>query len=250
LNGSNQFPIVTFKHRIAGWVVHIFTASGACVGLLALVAIHHNEWLKALFLMGLTIVIDAVDGFLARLIKIKTILPRVDGALLDNLVDFFTYVLVPAFFLLLYPSLLPPSLSDICVFVIVLSAAYQFTQVDAKTEDHFFKGFPSYWNIVVFYLFFWQMNLYVNLAILLVLAVLSFVPIKYVYPTRLEYLTHSHTAQTIMLATTWIWGAATFGLIWTYPQSNLILTIISMCYIIFYSIVSIYRTCVPLASSS
>lgn len=249
MNQTDYLPAVTLSQRLAGWLVHAFTASGAFIGLLALLAIYHTEWLYALFLMGITIVIDAVDGFLARLIKIKTVLPRVDGALLDNLVDFFNYVIVPSFFLLVNP-LLPASLSAFCVLVIVLSSAYQFTQIDAKTEDHFFKGFPSYWNIVVFYLFFWQMNEWVNLAILLGLAALSFVPIKYVYPTRLEHLTHRYWLQVAMLSATWVWGAATFGLMWVYPQSSPILTSISMGYPIFYLAVSLYRTRVPLARTS
>ena len=250
MNGNPNFPPTALKTRIYGWIVHIFTASGAFVGLLSLVEIHHNRCVNALFLMGIAISIDALDGFLARLINIKATLPRVDGALLDNLVDFFNYVLVPSFFLMTCPELLPSSLRYLCVFIIVLSAAYQFTQVDAKTEDHFFKGFPSYWNIAVFYLFFWQTNAYVNFTILLVFAVLSFVPIKYVYPTRLDYLSHSHFFRVTMVATTWIWGAATFGLMWVYPHSSLILNIISMCYMVFYFGVSIYRTCVPLTHSN
>lgn len=240
-------PLPTTRcRRLAGWLVHGFTASGAYVGLLALLATYRHQWVLALFLMGITIVIDAVDGFLARLIKIKHVIPTIDGALLDNIVDFLNYVIVPSFFLLVNP-LLPVGFCYLAVLIVTISSAYQFTQIDAKTDDHFFKGFPSYWNIVTFYLFFWQMDPWINLTILLVLSGLSFVPIKYVYPTRLEYLTHSIFLRTIILTATWVWGAATFGLMWTYPHSSPILTSLSMGYLIFYTIMSLYRTWVPLA---
>jgi len=142
-----------FLKRSAGWSIHAFTASGACVGLLALLAIYHNNLLLALWLMGAAIFIDAIDGMFARRVNIKEVVPQIDGALLDNIVDFFNYTLVPCFFLLVTP-LLPDYWRVFCVMMITFSSAYQFTQVDAKTSDHFFKGFPSYWNIAVFYLFF------------------------------------------------------------------------------------------------
>ncbi len=243
-DNQNQMQI-SWQRRCLGWSIHIFTASGAFVGLLALVAITQQEWLSAFWLMGAAIVIDAVDGLFARLVKVKLAVPQIDGALLDNIVDFFTYTMVPCFFLLV-TQLLPAYWSYLCVMVIVLSSSYQFTQVDAKTSDHFFKGFPSYWNIVVFYLFFWQMNAWVNLIILLTLAVLSFVPIKYVYPSRLEYLTHNKYLRMAMLLVTIIWGFATAGLLWVYPEANHFLVFVSMGYLILYVGISLYRTWVPL----
>jgi phosphatidylcholine synthase len=130
---------------------------------------------------------------------------------------------------------------------IMFSSAYQFTQVDAKTTDHFFKGFPSYWNIVVIYLFYWQMNPITNILILLFLSFLSFVPIKYVYPSRLDYLTNNKYLRITMLMITVCWGAATMCLLWMYPLSNPLLVSISLGYILFYIGVSLYRTWVPLA---
>ncbi|HLB58148.1 MAG TPA: CDP-alcohol phosphatidyltransferase family protein [Gammaproteobacteria bacterium] len=245
MNKNNETTTLTLQQRLTGWLVHAFTASGAYVGLLALLAIYQQKWLPALWLMGIAIVIDAVDGLFARLIQIKMAAPRIDGALLDNIVDFFNYTIVPSFFLLVTP-LLPDHWRFACVFIITLSSAYQFTQIDAKTDDHFFKGFPSYWNIAVFYLFFWQMDPTINLIILLVLAVLSFVPIKYVYPSRLDYLADSGILRLAMLVATILWGAATFGLMWVYPESNPLLTSISMGYMLLYVGISLYRTWMPL----
>lgn len=237
---------VSFLTRCLGWLIHAFTASGACVGLLALLAIYQHHLLTALWLMGAAIFIDAVDGMFARMIRIKQAIPEVDGALLDNIVDFFTYTIVPCFFLLV-TNLLPESWRIFCVMVITFSSAYQFTQVDAKTTDHFFKGFPSYWNIAIFYLFFWQMSPTTNMTILLFLAVLSFVPFKYIYPSRLDYLTDSKYLRFAMVVLTVLWGIATAGLLWLYPQSNHFLVAVSLGYCLLYLSISLYRTWVPLA---
>lgn len=229
----------------AAWAIHAFTASGAGVGLLALLSIYQNNLLQALWLMCAAIFIDAIDGMFARGIKVKEVIPQVDGALLDNIVDFFNYTMVPCFFLLA-THLLPESWKVLCVMIITFSSAYQFTQVDAKTTDHFFKGFPSYWNIAVFYLFFWQMTPITNMTILMVLAVLSFVPIKYVYPSRLEYLTNSEHLRFGMAFATLLWGFANSGLLWLYPRSNYFLVAISLGYMLFYLTISLYRTWRPL----
>lgn len=239
---------VSWQQRFIGWCVHAFTASGAFVGLLALLEIYKHQLIPAFWLMGIAVVIDAVDGLFARMIKIKVAVPEINGELLDNIVDFFNYTIVPAFFLLVTP-LVPDYWCIVCVIAITFSSAYQFTQVDAKTYDHFFKGFPSYWNIVVFYLFFWQMNPWINLMILFGLAILSFVPIKYIYPSRLDYLTHNKTLRLATLLATVIWGVATGGLMWVYPQSNLILVLVSMSYMILYVALSLYRTWVPLCTA-
>lgn len=235
----------TFPHRLAGWLIHMFTASGACVGLLALNAIYQHDLIGALWLMGISIVIDAFDGMLARMVKVKQVVPEINGELLDNIVDFFNYTMVPCFFLLV-TNLLPDYFRMFCVMVITFSSAYQFSQVDAKTSDHFFKGFPSYWNIAVFYLFFWQTSEITNMVILMTLAVLSFVPIKYVYPSRLDYLTNDKYLRMGMMFITGLWGLSSLGLLWIYPLSNPILVAVSVGYTLFYMIISLYRTRYPL----
>jgi phosphatidylcholine synthase len=142
--------------------------------------------------------------------------------------------------------LLPLGWHAVCAVVIVLAGSYQFCQVDAKTEDHFFKGFPSYWNIVIFYLFFWDMNVWVNFSVIVVLALMSFIPIKYVYPSRLDYLTSNSLLRRSMGVFTVIWGVSTIGLLWVYPAVNVVFVALSMGYIVFYFIISGYRTWKPL----
>lgn len=233
-------------HRCTGWLIHLFTASGACVGALALWEIYQHHFTIAFWLMALTIIIDVLDGIFARSINIKQAVPEIDGALLDNIVDFLNYTIVPCF-VLLVSDLLPENWRMVCVSSIILAAAYQFTQIDAKTSDHFFKGFPSYWNISVFYIFFMQTNALTNLILLLTLAFLSFIPIKYVYPTRLEYLTSNKYLRFVMLCISLIWGAATLGLLFTYPEKNHLLMLISGGYTILYLGISVYRTLFPLS---
>jgi len=235
------------KNRFIGWLIHGFTASGACIGLLSMLAIYHQNFLLALWLMGAAILIDAVDGMFARMIKIKEVVPEIDGALLDNIVDFVNYTIVPCFFLLV-TDLLPEYWRILCVMLITFSSTYQFTQVDAKTSDHFFKGFPSYWNIAVFYLFFWQLTDVTNMFILMALCVLSFIPIKYIYPSRLDYLTENKYLRRGMVLFTIIWGIATAGLLWVYPETNHFLVMLSLSYILFYIAISLYRTFAPLPS--
>jgi phosphatidylcholine synthase len=231
---------------VAAWLIHAFTASGAVFGLYALYAIYLHDLVLAFWLIVVTIIIDAVDGYFARLIKIKDVLPNTDGALLDNVVDYFNYVILSAYFLLAVPFILPKGWHTICVIVMVLSASYQFTQRDAKTADHFFKRFPSYWNIVVFYLFFWNMPAWANVLVIFVLALLSFVPIKYVYPSRLDYLTVSVFWRWAMRLATLLWGVATIGLLWIYPKTNTGFVILSVGYVLLYVVVSLYRTYRPL----
>ncbi len=237
---------MVLSRLIAAWLVHLFTASGAVFGLAAVYAIMQQHFKLAFALMAVTILIDAVDGYFARLIKIKEVIPNTDGALLDNIVDYFNYALVPAFFLLASPWLLPSAMEYVCVLLIVLAASYQFTQLDAKTADHYFKRFPSYWNIVVFYLFFCEMTPWVNATIVLFLVLLSFVPMKFIYPSRLDYLAKSAFLRVLMVAATIVWGLSTVGLLWIYPETSHLLVWISMSYIGLYAVISLYRTWKPL----
>lgn len=242
---NESTPSTSWWRRVAAWLVHLFTASGAVFGLFALSAIHRQQFILAFWLMAATIIIDSVDGVLARRTMARVIAPQIDGALLDNIVDYLNYVIVPAFFLI-ESDMLPGVWRFVGAALVVLASAYQFTQYDAKTQDHFFKGFPSYWNIVVFYLFFWQTSPWTNLVTILILAALVFVPIKCVYPSRLEYLTHNRHLRRAMLLATFIWGGATASLIWLYPKTNRVLVVLSMGYMVLYILVSLYRTLVPL----
>src|SRR3712207_635256 len=144
-------PERALPSRILAAGVHLFTASGL---LLALAMVHFSylqDVRTVLWLFLAAMVIDGVDGFLARAARVKTVLPNVDGALLDNIVDFITYAFAPML-LLWVAGYLPGGIAGGAVAgAVLLASAYQFCRTDAKTDDHFFRGFPSYWNIVAFY---------------------------------------------------------------------------------------------------
>jgi phosphatidylcholine synthase len=230
---------------VAAWAVHVFTASGACIGIFTLAKIYQHDYLMALCLMAITVFIDAIDGALARLANVKEILPQIDGALLDNIVDFLNYVITPCFFLLVKPDMLPSEYTIILISAIAITSAYQFCQNDAKTPDHFFKGFPCYWNIAVLYMFLFNTSAFFNAVLLSLFALLIFVPVKYVYPSRLDYLTKSKTLKILMHCCSVLYGISTVVLLIDYPEKNKLCLSISLAYLILYLFLSFYRTCSP-----
>lgn len=233
-------------HYVAAWAVHIFTASAACVGVYTLQKIYQHDYIFALWLMAITVFIDAVDGSLARFVHVKNVLPKLDGALLDNIMDYLNYVITPCFFLLVKPDMIPQEYSVPLIAAISITSAYQFCQSDAKTPDHFFKGFPCYWNIVVFYMFIFNTSMNFNAILLAILCVLIFVPVKYVYPSRLDYLTDSKALKILMHFCSIIYGISTAYLLMYYPESNNLWLSLSLGYVVLYLFLSFYRTYYPM----
>ncbi|KTC75588.1 phosphatidylcholine synthase [Legionella birminghamensis] len=238
-----------FSQYLVAWAVHAFTASAAYVGILTLIKIYQQEYQQALWYMAIAVVIDALDGTFARLVKVKMVLPNIDGALLDNLVDYVNYVITPCFFLYVKADMLPPSLNLLIIIAITITSSYQFTQSDAKTPDHFFKGFPCYWNIVIFYMFIFNTSMYTNALILGILCLLVFVPVKYVYPSRLDYLTESKALKILMHVFSIMYGICSAIILWTYPVLNPFCLAVSLIYIVIYLALSIYRTYYPMIKS-
>jgi phosphatidylcholine synthase len=200
----------SISSRAAAWSVHAFTACGAVMGLAALDATVQGDYRAAFLWMIAATAVDGADGWLARLARVAERAPGLDGGRLDDIVDYLTYVVAPAF-LLLRAALLPPALAWTVAAVMLLSSAYGFSRKDAKTPDHFFTGFPSYWNIVALYLYLLGLSPAVNAAVLLVLAVLVFVPIGYVYPSR----TAAWRMPTLVLGTAW--AALMLAVTWRLP---------------------------------
>lgn len=170
--------------RLSAWGVHLYTASSAVFGVWGLVAVFAHEFRLAIYLMLLTMVIDSTDGALARLADVRRRLPWFDGRRLDDICDYFTYVLLPACFLI-EADLLP---HGAWAAVPVLASAYGFSREDAKTEDHFFMGFPSYWNVIAIYLYLMQVSREPALWIVLGFSAAVFVPLRYLYPSRTPVL--------------------------------------------------------------
>ncbi len=214
------------------WLVHLYTASGAVLAFLATLAIIEHDYRTAFFWLSLQIAVDATDGVLARAANVAGRLPWFSGAKLDDIVDYLTYVFVPALFV--WRSLIVPDAWAMPIAsAMLLSSLYGFNRADAKTADHFFTGFPSYWNIVVFYLLLAGWPAQVNAAILVALAVMVFVPIRYLYPTR----TPMFRVPTIALGI--VWGVVMLVMLWQYPAVSRPLFWISLAYPVYYVVLSI-----------
>lgn len=248
-SSESVLAVATTRQRLSVWLLHLITACGGVFGLFALYFIYLQDYTMAFWLMAGALVIDSFDGLLARRLRTNEVNRWLDGALLDNLVDFTTYVVVPAFFMLVSP-LLPPAWRMPVAAVVVLASLFQFAQVDAKTEDHFFKGFPSYWNILVFYLLIWGFDPTTNAVITLILAVLVFVPIKYAYLSRPDHLFATRAPKVLMLLLTGAWGLATLALLILYPQTPPMLVLLTAGYLLLYLGVSVLRTVSPLPAAA
>ena len=195
---------------IVAWLVHLYTASGIVLALLAADAVVDGDYRTAFLYLWAQVVIDATDGVLARAASVSSRLPWFSGTKLDDLVDYATYVFVPAL-CVARGDLVSGGWAWVAASAMLLSSAFGFSRLDAKTTDHFFTGFPSYWNVVVFYLLVARWTSAVNLAILLGLAVLVFVPFRYVYPSR----TPVARGPTNVLGA--IWAVQVLVMLWQYP---------------------------------
>jgi len=188
---------------------------------------------RAAFLwLAAAIVVDATDGALARAARVRQRLPRFDGARLDDIVDYLTFVFVPVF-LIEHEGLLPAGPGLAIVAAVLLASAYGFSRDDAKTADHFFTGFPSYWNIVALYLVATNTGPWVNAAILITLVALVFVPIGYVYPSRTPALRKTTVGLGML------WGLAALAIIWQLPSPPPALVYGSLLFPIYYTVLSL-----------
>jgi phosphatidylcholine synthase len=210
--------------RIAlAWSVHLLTASGAIWGFLTLLAIFEENWRAAILWIVIAMFVDGFDGMLARWFHVKDYAKGVDGGLMDNIIDYLNYVVVAALILIKAPNLMPAGLEMIGAFSILLTSAYQFSQVDAKTDEQsfFFKGFPSVWNFLVIYMMLLRLNPWLNFALLVLCNILVFVPVKYIYPSRNTRLRRLTLILTYLYFAIGVWGLLQYPSVpqWIIPES-------------------------------
>ncbi|WP_208435829.1 phosphatidylcholine synthase [Bartonella phoceensis] len=163
--------------------VHLLTASGSFLAFLSLISASQKEWTAMFCWLGFALLIDGIDGPIARKLDVKYVLPTWSGELLDNIIDYVTYVLIPAF--ALYQSgLMGPRLSFLLSAIIVISSAIYYADTGMKTKENFFKGFPVVWNMMVFMLFVVRPGEWITFTIISLSAVISFLPIYFIHPVR------------------------------------------------------------------
>ncbi len=167
----------------AAFAVHIFTACGAACALLALIAAVDAAWTQMFLWLGVAQIIDGVDGTFARRLKVAELLPRWSGELLDFVVDFATYVFVPAY-AMTTSGLLPPSVALALGVIVTVTGALYFADRKMKTADSYFRGFPALWNVVAFYLFVLKPPPWLGASAIAVLAAATFAPIYFIHPVR------------------------------------------------------------------
>ncbi len=219
-------------NRALAWLVHLYTASGAVAAFFAAAAVVEGRYRAAFLWMFAATAVDATDGVLARLARVKQALPLFDGARLDDIVDYLTFVFVPVL-LLSHAGLLPGSWGAAVASVVLLSSAYGFVAADAKTDDHFFTGFPSYWNVVALYLYAFRFGPFVNAAVLLVLSALVFVRIGYIYPSRTPGL------RALTLPLSILWAAVLLVIVLSLPEVSRTLLFASLLFPIYYTAASL-----------
>jgi phosphatidylcholine synthase len=229
--GADGVNAVSAGRKLAAWSVHAYTASGAFLALLGVLAVFQGRYREAFLLMVLATLIDATDGLLARLARVKEATPGVDGAKLDDIVDYLTFTFLPVV-LLVHAGDLPAGWGLAVAAVVLLSSAYGFAAADAKSADHYFTGFPSYWNIVALYLHAAGLPPAVNAAVLLGLCVMVFVRIGYIYPSRTPVL------QGLTNTLGVIWAVLIVAIIYYLPEVPGALVLASLFYPVYYTVLS------------
>ena len=244
--------------KIYAWFVHLFTSLGAVLGVIAIILsieaakakvlgnidLYYYDIKLSMFSIVAAVFVDSIDGSLARFVDIKKLAP-IDGALLDNIIDFTTYSIIPCVWIYVSDVVSHQWLITMIV-LITISSSYQFCQMNAKTDDNFFVGFPSYWNVIIVYMLCFQSPQWINEIIIPILAFLSFIPIKYIYLSRMENISNSKIVRAFTFAFTMLLICLSFIAIMIYPikTPTPFIAIIEL-YIIFYIIFSIKLTIKP-----
>lgn len=190
--------------RALAFSVHVLTACGAALALLALLAASHGNWPLMFLWLGVALVLDAIDGPLARAANVSAVWPNWSGDTLDLVVDYTTYVFVPAY-AVAAGSLMPDALALPAAATIAITGTLYFANREMKTPDNFFRGFPAVWNLVVFYLLLLRPMAVMAAATIALFAVLTFVPIRFVHPFRVRRL------RTVTVALLTLWAALAFA---------------------------------------
>src|SRR5205823_10593031 len=227
--GANAKP---GRILFAAAAVHAYTASGAVLAFIGIRAVFAGDVRLAFAMMLIATLVDSTDGVLARAVRVKETLPSVDGARIDDIVDYLTFVVLPMLLLDRF-GFLPSPVALLVVAIVLLSSAYGFGSADAKTADHFFTGFPSYWNIVALYLYSFAVPPALTAAILILLSALVFVRIGYVHPSRTPALRR----LTVTLGSAWAVSLA--ALIGWLPSPPRWLAIASLAFPVYYIVLSL-----------
>jgi phosphatidylcholine synthase len=220
--------------RLLSWAVHLLTASGAVLGVFSLVSIASHRLGLAVSLMLAALFVDAIDGTLARAVRVTEHVPEIDGRRLDDIVDYLNFVIIPMLFLWEAGSVVHVA----WLAAPVIASSYGFARVDAKTEDNFFLGFPSYWNILAIYLWLLGVGPIGGTVWVVSLSIAVFVPIKYLYPSKVQPVSLRFWLGIAALLWTVSLVACVF---WPVETSRFFLIEASLAYPVWYLLLSFKR---------
>ena len=170
---------------ILAWSVHLFTCFGLIAGFLAIISIFKNNQTSAFLFLGLALLIDAIDGTLARKFKVSVFVKNIDGKMLDSVIDFFNYIIIPSVMIYWF-KFVPTPFEIIIPSIILIISAISYSNNNLMTSDNFYKGFPCIWNILLFYLYLFDLSQTYNLFLISACILLKFIPIKFVHPLRVN----------------------------------------------------------------
>lgn len=221
--------------RVRAFTIHVFTATGAALGLLALILATGGHWAAMFLCLGLALIVDGADGPIARAFNVREVLPRWSGETLDLVVDFTTYVFVPAY-AIAASGLLPQFLAIPAGMVVVISGALYFSDREMKTKDNYFRGFPAVWNLAAFYLYLLEPPEWAAAAGIAILAGLSFVSIKFLHPLRVQHWRKFNIGLLIL------WGVLAFIAVIQDLSPEIYITVSLSLIAVYFFVVGLLRT--------
>jgi phosphatidylcholine synthase len=221
--------------KAKAWSVHAVTASGVILGLLALLAVLDGRPQVCLLWLGAALLVDGLDGTLARKFDVKVVLPHFDGSTLDLVIDYLTYVFIPAIFVYRFIPL-PEYTLLLSVGVILLSSLFCFCNLNMKSKDNYFIGFPAAWNVVIVYLYLLDFAPWLSLVTILVLAGLTLTKMKFLHPFRVKQF------MPLNIGVTLLWMAACALLIVQYPLNQTWLLLVWGLTSVYFVAICLWRT--------
>lgn len=222
--------------KTLAWSVHFFSAFGILAGFMAILAINAKDWRVAMAWLFVALLIDGIDGTFARKFKTAEVLPNMNGKTIDYVIDFATYAIIPAYFFYM-AELVSPTWNLPLTFLILLVSAIYYGKEGMVSDDYYFIGFPVMWNMVIFYLIFvFSLGSFGNAAIIIALAVLHFIPVKFAYPSRATRL------KTLTIIFTLILLVAMPLIVWLYPNVPFWLKLVAVGSLIYFGVLAVADT--------
>ncbi len=187
-SGKNFKPLAQFKYeKILSFSIHLLTGMGIIAGFFAVIAILNDNQKEAFLWLGLAFLIDSVDGTLARKFNVKKNLPNIDGKMLDSIIDFFNYVIIPSIMIYWF-RYVPDQFIILIPAILILISIFSYVNLNILTDDNYYNGFPAIWNVVILYFYIFGTSQNINLIFLILLILLKFSPLKCIHPLRVKKL--------------------------------------------------------------